>query len=98
MATDIPNGGTMVTELLIGLATQGISAILAAFHKNGAAAAVQSADTLAMALLQKTAEIKGLTIDWTDPTAVLAYVQTLPAFVPIADPAATPSSTPPAAK
>ena len=86
MASDIPTGGTMLVELLIGLATSGIQAILNAFHKGGAAAAVGASDTLALAILQQTATIKGLTIDWTDPTAVLAYIQTLPTFVPIAAP------------
>jgi hypothetical protein len=88
MATDIPTPGGMVAELLIGLAGSGISAILNAFHKGGAAAAVQSADTLAIALIQKTAEIKGLTIDWTDPIQVAAYVAGLQPFVPIPEPSA----------
>lgn len=45
----------------------------------------QLADQVALAVLQKTAEVKGVQIDWTNPTAVAAYVQTLPAFVPIPD-------------
>lgn len=86
MATDIPTPAAMGAELLIDLATQGIAAIFKAFHKDGAAGAVQAADALAMAILQKNAEIKGLTIDWTDPQAVLAYIQTLQDFVPIPEP------------
>ena len=86
MATDIPTGGTMLTELLIGLVTQGISSILQAFHKKGAAAAVDAADQVALSVLRKTAEIKGLTIDWSDPSAVASYVSTLPVFVPIPEP------------
>lgn len=97
MATDIPTAGAMGVELLINLATTGIEDILAAFHKNGAAGAVQAANAVAVALMQKTAEIQGLTIDWTDPQAVLAYIQTLPDFVPIPEPGATPPA-PPTAK
>jgi threonine/homoserine/homoserine lactone efflux protein len=74
--------------VLIPLLTDGIEAILDAFHKNGAASAVAAADQVALAVLQESATLKGLTIDWTDPNAVLAYVQTLAPFVPIADPAA----------
>jgi hypothetical protein len=51
-------------------------------------------DTVTTAILQKNAEIKGLTIDWTDPTAVLTYLQTLPTFVPIPDPNAAPAAAP----
>jgi threonine/homoserine/homoserine lactone efflux protein len=76
----------MGVELLIELATQGISAILTAFHKKGAAAAVDAANQVAVTILQQTATINGLTIDWSDPAAVLAYIQTLPTFVPIPDP------------
>jgi threonine/homoserine/homoserine lactone efflux protein len=93
MATDIPSGGTMGIELIIELATQGLSAIFTALHKKGAADAVAATDQLAIALLQQTATIKGLTIDWTDPAAVLAYVQSLPTFVPIPDPGAKPPIT-----
>lgn len=70
-------------SLLLGFATQGIAAILNAFHKTNAAAAVDAADQVAIAVLQQTATIKGLVIDWADPAAVSAYVQTLPTFVPL---------------
>ena len=82
--------------VLIPLLTDGIDALLNAFKKSGDAAAVDAAGQLAMTILQQTATIKGLTIDWTDPAAVAAYIQTLPDFVPIPDPAATPPSAPPA--
>jgi threonine/homoserine/homoserine lactone efflux protein len=83
-------------ELLIGLATNGITSILSAFHKTGAAAAVNAADQVAMAVLQQTATIKGLTIDWSNPTAVQQYIASLPAFVPIPEPAPTSAPAAPA--
>lgn len=78
--------GTLL--LLLPLLTDGIQTLLNAFNKSGDAAVVGAGEQLAVSILQQTATIKGLTIDWTDPKAVLAYVQTLPAFVPIPDPAA----------
>jgi hypothetical protein len=93
MATLIPGASASILELIIQLATQGIGAILAAFNKNGAAAAVAAADQVALAVLQQTATIKGLTIDWTNPAAVQAYIATLPTFVPIPAPATPPTAS-----
>jgi hypothetical protein len=78
-----------ILTILIPLLTSGIEDILDDFGKTGDAAAVQAADQLALAILQQTAAIKGLTIDWTDSAAVLAYIQTLPTFTPIPE---TPSA------
>jgi threonine/homoserine/homoserine lactone efflux protein len=70
---------------------EGASTLLTA-SKNKTAQAigtdVQAIDRVTMAVLQKNAEVKGLTINWNDPTAVQAYVATLPTFVPIPAPAA----------
>lgn len=52
---------------------------------------IQLANQVVLGILQKNAEIAGLTIDWNDPAAVAAYVQSLGAFVPIPDPAAPPA-------
>jgi hypothetical protein len=59
---------------------------------------LQLADQVALAVLQKTAEVKGVQIDWTDPTAVAGYVQTLPAFIPIPDSPSVPIPDPAASK
>lgn len=75
-------------ELLVSLLTQGISAILAAFKKGGDASAVAAANQVAQSVLQTTAAVQGLTIDWTNPQAVAAYIVTLPTFTPIPAPAA----------
>jgi hypothetical protein len=73
-------------QLLVGLLTTGIEDLLAAFHKNNAAKAVDVANLVAMSILRKTAEVQGLTLDWNDPAAVLAYVKTLPTLQPIPEP------------
>jgi threonine/homoserine/homoserine lactone efflux protein len=44
-------------------------------------------DQATLAVLQENAKIKGAIIDWADPTAVQAFLATLPPFVPIAAPA-----------
>lgn len=46
---------------------------------------IQLADEIAVSVLQATAQVKGATIDWTDPTAVADYVKALPGFTPIPD-------------
>lgn len=72
----------LLIETLLGGAGQ----ILAA-QKNKTAQAVgtdiQLANTVVLGILQKNAEIQGLTIDWKDPAAVANYVQSLAVFVPI---------------
>jgi hypothetical protein len=78
-------GIIMLIEALIG----GVGTIMQA-QKNKTAAAVgtdiATANQVVMAILQKHAEIVGLTIDWTDPAAVGAYVTSLQDYVPIPDP------------
>jgi hypothetical protein len=54
--------------------------------------AIDLVDQATLAVLQENAKIKGLTIDWTDASAVQAFVASLPTFTPIADPAAPPKS------
>lgn len=49
----------------------------------------QLADQIALAVLQKTAEVKGAAVDWNDPTAIALYVQSLPVYVPIGDTGST---------
>lgn len=81
-------------ELLQVLLSNAAS-IGALFGKTGQTVAtdVEVADQVVIAVLQKNAEIKGLTIDWSDPTQVQAYVQTLPVFTPISDPPQTRSAS-----
>jgi hypothetical protein len=50
------------------------------------------ASQLAIAILQETAAVQGVAIDWTDPVAVGNYVSTLPTFTPIPEPPAAPSA------
>ena len=75
----------MLQVLISGAAT-----LATQFGKTGADVGtdIQLADQIALAVLQKNAEIKGLTIDWKDPNAVLAFVQSLPPFTPIPAPPA----------
>ncbi len=75
--------------LLIMALTDGISKILQGQKNKSLETAgvdIQLADEIAVAVLQATAQVKGATIDWTDPAAVAAYVQALPPFVPIPEP------------
>jgi hypothetical protein len=46
------------------------------------------ADAVTLAVLQQNAQIKGLTIDWSDPAAVQNFLATLPSPTLIPDPAA----------
>lgn len=76
--------------MLIMALAGGISQILQAEKNKSLETAgvdIQLADDIAVAVLQATAQVKGATIDWTDPDAVAAYVKALPAFTPIPDPA-----------
>jgi threonine/homoserine/homoserine lactone efflux protein len=87
-----------ILAILLPLLTSGIQTILDEFGKTGDAAAVGAAEQIALAILQQTATIKGLTIDWTNPQQVLEYIQSLATFVPIPDPAtAAPVAPAPAA-
>jgi hypothetical protein len=83
--------------LLITTLAGGISSLLEA-EKNKSLATVgvdiQLADEIAVAVLQATAQVKGATIDWTDPAAVADYVKALPAFTPIPEPAPAPEPGP----
>jgi hypothetical protein len=82
--------------LILALA-DGISKILQGESNKSLATAgvdIQLADEIAVAVLQATANVKGATIDWTDPAAVATYVQALPAFNPIPDPAPAPAPAP----
>jgi hypothetical protein len=54
---------------------------------------IQAVDQVVLAVLKKSAEVKGVTVDWNDPAAVAAYVQTLPEFVPISEPIKPPPIT-----
>jgi len=74
--------------LLITALAGAISQILQAQKNKSLATAgvdIQLADEIAVAVLQATAQVKGATIDWTDPAAVAEYVKALPAFLPIPD-------------
>jgi len=80
--------------LLITTLIGGASSLLEAQKNKSLASAgvdLELADQIATAVLQATAQVKGATIDWTDPTAVAKYVQSLPAFAPIPDPAPAPA-------
>jgi hypothetical protein len=48
---------------------------------------IAAIDQATLAVLQQNAAIKGLTIDWSDSAAVAAFVNTLPTFTPIPEPA-----------
>lgn len=86
--------------LILSLAG-GISKLLEASNNKSLASAgvdVELADEIATSVLQATAQVKGATIDWTDPNAVAQYVSSLPAFTPIPAtpaPAPTPIVDPP---
>lgn len=83
--------------LLITTLIGGISSILQAEKNKSLATAgvdIEIADEIALAVLQATAQVKGATIDWTDPAAVAEYVKALPVFTPIPDPAAPPAPAP----
>jgi hypothetical protein len=84
-----PKEGFMPPALLLITAlASGISSILQAEKNKSLQTAgvdIQLADEIAVAVLQATAQVKGATIDWTDPAAVAAYVQALPPFTPIPD-------------
>jgi hypothetical protein len=47
-------------------------------------------DQATLAVLKANADIKGLTIDWSDPAAVQTFVGGLPEFTPIPEPAPAP--------
>jgi len=47
--------------------------------------AIALADQATLAVLQENAKIKGVTVDWADPSAVMDFVATLPTFTPIPD-------------
>jgi hypothetical protein len=88
--------------LLVETLVSGASSILQAVKNKSAAEAgtiLATTSQVVMAVLQQNAAISGITIDWTDPAAVGAYVLTLPQFVPIPDPAApaAPATQPAAA-
>jgi hypothetical protein len=91
-------GGNMSPALLLITALAGgISQILSAEKNKSLQTAgvdLQLADDIALAVLQATAQVKGATIDWTDPAAVADYIKALPAFVPLPDPAAPPEPGP----
>ena len=74
----------LILELLQGAAT------LLQGQKNKTADQIgkdiQLVDQVVLAVLKRSAEVKGVTIDWTDPAAVAGYVGSLPEFVPISDP------------
>ena len=76
---------------------QGASTVLEA-QKNTTAAAVGTdlgtIDAVTLAILQANAQVRGATIDWTNPSQVAAYVATLPVFTPIPAPAAAPAPGP----
>jgi len=46
-------------------------------------AGIAAIDQATLQVLQENAAIKGVTINWADPAAVAAFVQTLPTFTPI---------------
>jgi threonine/homoserine/homoserine lactone efflux protein len=77
---------TSAVTVLIPLLTSGIESLLNAFHQGGAAEAVQAGEQVALAILQEAATIKGVSVNWSNPAAVQAYIATLPAFVPIPEP------------
>jgi hypothetical protein len=82
-------------ELQFILALLGIGAsYLEGLKNKGAQEAgnvIDLVDRATLAVLQENAKIKGLTIDWNDPTAVHGFISTLPVFVPIpASPADAP--------
>lgn len=74
---------------LIQALVQGASTLLEA-QQNKTAQTIgtdlAAANTVVLAILQKNAEVQGLTIDWTDPDQVGAYVASLAPFVPIPEP------------
>ena len=77
--------------MLIMSLVGGISQILQGEKNKSLATAgvdIELADEIALAVLQATAQVKGATIDWTDPAAVAEYVKALPAFTPLSDPTA----------
>lgn len=83
--------------LLITTLIGGASSLLSAEKNKSLATAgvdIGLADEIAVAVLQATANVKGAAIDWTDPAAVAGYVQALPGFTPIPDPAAPPAPGP----
>lgn len=83
--------------LLIMALADGISKVLQGEKNKSLATAgvdIELADEIAVAVLQATAQVKGATIDWTDPAAVASYVQAMPAFSPIPAPAPAPAPAP----
>lgn len=69
---------------LIGIAGN----YLQQLHSKGAQTAgeaISLVDQATLAVLQENAKIKGVTVDWADPTAVQNFVATLPTFTPIPD-------------
>jgi hypothetical protein len=72
------------------------STLLQLFHSkaaNTAGTIIDDIDQVTLAVLQENARIKGLAIDWADPAAVIAFVQTLPKFTPIPAPGSSAPST-----
>ncbi len=53
---------------------------------NTIGADVAAIDKATQAILQENARIKGATVDWSDPSQVAAFAQTLPTFTPIPEP------------
>jgi hypothetical protein len=75
--------------LLAQALIEGIASLLSTQKNKSLATAgvdAELADEIAMAVLQATAQVKGATVDWTNPAAVSDYIKTLPAFTPIPDP------------
>lgn len=82
---------------LIAVLLQGAATLVSTLKSKTASTAVadaEAADQIVLAILQTSATVKGLTIDWTDPTAVAGYIATLPQFVPLSDPTPPTGATP----
>jgi hypothetical protein len=74
---------------LIEILIQGGLDLVTIFHNKTAdqiAADIGQVNAIAMAVLKKTAEIQGLSIDWSNADAVRGYVASLPDFVAIPEP------------
>jgi hypothetical protein len=71
---------------LLGIAAGYVKQVTANKDANAAANEFLAIDQATMAVLQENARIKGVAVDWEDPSAVAAFVQTLPTFVPLPEP------------